>query len=410
MARTDINPDGIDRDLRKLVSSFLAASCGELTPDEKIWGLGAEAREALDAVVERLVVDARFEHIGRKELERSFFEYAVNFRNNARVSTPALQEAAIDILGSMARKPLTRTVYLGIEHIGLAHGTVAGPATFLRLSEDKELKDAFERLGSSCPELVCAVEVTAGTDELMLERARERVAIALALVRQRYLFGFAAKIYPDQVLFGLNGSHVQRCGGAITLRGRWRKPAPIPEDLSGLEEWNTSLRGLSDLYLRLGPNVRSRADVCISWLDVAALTENWRIIIPTVFSAVESLLIPDDFQSKGAAIAVRSIAVKIATKHHVEFLHVADAYRLRNDLVHGNTTEKMITAETLPRADSLRRWAFGVFADYVELAASRSPASAKILIRDLSAECDQACDLLRKRGHREVADQYAGKN
>ena len=52
--------------------------------------------------------------------------------------------------------------------------------------------------------------------------------------------------------------------------------------------WRTKLVELSDLYSAIAPELRPRVDTRIDWLDVAALSNRWRIIIPAIFSEMEA--------------------------------------------------------------------------------------------------------------------------
>jgi hypothetical protein len=67
--------------------------------------------------------------------------------------------------------------------------------------------------------MACEVEVVAGTDDLLRDRARLAAEAALALVRQQVLFGGMYKIYLDQVMFGLDGRYTFREGAQIAEAG-----------------------------------------------------------------------------------------------------------------------------------------------------------------------------------------------
>ncbi len=145
------------------------------------------------------------------------------------------------------------------------HGTIVGDARFLQLIEDDVLAQSFAWFRDAAPELVCEVEAIGGTDALLLQRARKTAERALALARQQILFGFMAKIYLDQVMFGLDGKYTWRAGADLARAGWWRDPAPFPMDLTGprTSEWRAKLDRLSADYLAVSPGIRERVDVCL---------------------------------------------------------------------------------------------------------------------------------------------------
>lgn len=151
-----------------------------------------------------------FEHLGRKTIRDTLRSGVEEYR--PADPRPGWKEAAATLLGSMAREPMRLTVYLVVEHLRLPDGTVVGDVRFTDPTRDPELFEAFARLPGSAPTLVCDVGVVAGTPELLRERARDAAETALALIRQQNLFGFPAKMYLDQVLYGLDGRYATRDG------------------------------------------------------------------------------------------------------------------------------------------------------------------------------------------------------
>lgn len=360
-------------------------------------------------VVEDLLRDIRFEHWKRKELRATVLDAVAAMGLSSEDPAPSSRGAASVLLDRLAREPRTCTLYLGVENLDLPHGTVAGDAQFLRLAEEVELSEALARLPSETRSLLCAVEVTAGTSELLRECAREKAEIALGLIRQQALFGFRSRIYLDQVLFGLDGAYAIRIDGALHT-GWWRKPRPIPMALTTNHAWIERLKELSNLRSAIRPGLQEAVNICIGWLDVAALSDNWRIVVTALFSAMEAILVPESRGDKGARVAVRGIAVHLAADTQVDFLQGADAYRLRNALSHGGPTDHMILPSDAPDfAHRLQRWAFDIFTDYLTLAVREDADSVADLALSIEPQALQACDLLTNYGFDDVADRYRTK-
>ena len=212
---------------------------------------------------------------------------------------------------------MQRKIYLGIRHLRLPHGTSIGGARFICLSQDQTLAQSFAHFKDKAPELVCEVEAVGGTEDLLRDRARTIAERALALVRQRVLAGFMSKIYLDQVMFGLDGTYSWCVGPELARACGWRDARPIPMDLTSakLEDWREQLDDFAGNYEALGLESRPRVDTCIRLgLDVAARSDKWRIIIPSVFSALEAILVPETSAGlKAGLVTVRSTAVHAAS-------------------------------------------------------------------------------------------------
>lgn len=279
-------------DLIGSMQPILKAARRPLTSEWERNGLDLNGLRLLERLVSKLVRDAHFEHLGRDEIREAIRQAVLRYRASNPKERKAGREVAAEVLDAVAREPLRGTLYLGVEHLKLPHGTVVGDVRFVDPSVDRELVDALARFGAA-PQLLCEIEVTAGTSELLRERARDKAETALGLLRQQNLFGFNAKIYLDQVVYGLDGTWALRDGSTITQAGWWReklRPSPMGLDHANGSDWRARLAELSDLYLAVAPDLRQRVDTCIGWLDVAARSDRWRIIIPAIFSGMEALL------------------------------------------------------------------------------------------------------------------------
>lgn len=389
--------------------SVLKASRRNLAPPWDISGLNPDGWYLLDSLVDRLVRHPNFEHLERRKIRSALHDIVREYR--AVDDRPALREYASAALGTLAQEPLRRKVFLGVEHLRVPHGTVVGEVTFLDPAEDPELLKAFERFGAQRPALVCEVEVSAGTPSLLRERAVDVAETALALIRQQNLFGFSSKIYLDQVLYRLDGMWTWRDQSGTARAGWWRaKPKAIPMDLAhpNGEPWRRNLADLSRLYSASIPPLRDRVDACIAWLDVAALSDRWRVMIPAVFSGIEALLVPEVTGLKAAVVTVRSIAVRLALdKGFFDPDVVIDAYLLRNDLIHGSPTTDVLNEEASRLADWCRRWAFETLGDILTLAQITGAQSVRQIVERLDAgKCKEACIWLEDNGGIAVANEY----
>jgi hypothetical protein len=388
----------------------LKAARRPLTPESERLGLDREGWNHLDQLVNRLTRHTSFEYLDRNELRSSLHDAAVQYRLTVGEGRPA-REVSAEVLDAIAREPMHRKVYLGIAHLSLPHDTTVADVRFLDPSQDVELSEEFTRLSEAAPALVCEIDMVAGTAALLLDRARDRAAVALGLIRQQNLFGFAAKIHLDQVIYGLDGTWVWREGGIIAGAGWWKPElTPTPMDLghSNGTEWRAHLAEISDLYESLAPLLRPRVDTCLDWLDVAALSDRWRIIIPAIFSAMEALLVPETTGLKAERVTVRSVAVHVALgQGFFDPGKILQAYELRNNLIHGVPTGDVTNGEAIEFAEDRRYWAFLVLKDYLKFAKAINATTVKKLVTELDSDaCVKVCEWLVEHGGSNVVGEY----
>jgi hypothetical protein len=304
--------------------------------------LDGDGWKTLYDIVNRLARHLSFEHHSRRSLEDALV-VAVR-RYNAPNGRDGLdnKQFAVQILDSLASEPFRRTLYLGVQHLKLPHETKVGEVRFLLLSQEPSLAQSFARFGDTTPAMVCETEVVGGNEEFLRARARKAAEGALALVRQQVLFGGFGKIYLDQVLFGLDGKYTWREGTVYAEAGWWRLVGPIPVDYTkgNQSDWLGRLDGLSTDCCDLAPKLRDRVNTCVEWLDVAARSDSWRIILPAVFSAMEAILVPETSAApKAGVVTVRSVAVHVAAgEPFFSPAEIMAGYELRSDLVHGTPT------------------------------------------------------------------------
>ncbi len=388
----------------------LKAARRPLTGEWKRFDLDPDGWKLLEKLTDRLVRHMSFEHLERPQLRGALRDAVRRYKDPANGRRSASRQFAAEILDGLAQEPMRRTLYLGIQHLKLPHGTTVGGVRFLRLPEDDVLAESFAWFRDSAPELVCEVEAIGGTNGLVLERARKTAERALALVRQQILFGFMSKIYLDQVMFGLDGKYTWREGSDVARAGWWRDPAPIPMDLTGpaTSDWRAKLDGLSDDYLAVAPGLREGVDTCVDWLDVAARSDRWPNIIPATFSAMEAILVPEKSGLKAGVVTVRSVAVHVAVgEGFFDPGDVMAGYQLRSDLVHGTPTSDVLDREATDFAEFTRLWAFDVFRDYLKLAKTISAGTVTAVAGHLdSGPCNDVCSWLEEYGGSSIVAEY----
>jgi hypothetical protein len=389
---------------------LLKAARRPLTDEWKHFDLDADGWKVLERLTSRLERHLSFEHLERDQLRAELREAVRNYRSPASGKRPGLKEYATQLLDGLAQTPMRRIVYLGVRHLKLANPTVVGDVRFLMLSENADLAESFAWFRDLAPEMVCEVEAIGGSGALVLERARKKAERALALVRQQILFGFMAKIYLDQVMFGLDGKYSWREGADLARAGWWRDPKSIPMDLTepATTGWRSALDGLSADYLAVAPGLRERIDACADWLDVAARSDRWPIIIPATFSAMETILIPEKAGLKAAVVTVRSVAVHIAVSEPFSNPgKVVAGYQLRSDLVHGTPTSDVLDTQATEFAEFTRHWAFDVFRYYLRLAKAINADGITAVMHHLDGgPCEDACAWLEEHGGTAVVAEY----
>lgn len=173
--------------------------------------------------------------------------------------------------------------------------------------------------------------------------------------------------------------------------------------------WLAQLAGLTSDYGAVSPGLRGRVNTCVGWLDVAARTDRWRIMLPAVFSAMEAILVPETSSAlKAGVVTVRSVALHIALdKESFSPDEIMLGYALRSDLVHGTPTSGVPDKEAADFAESRQYWAYTVFRDYLKLAKATEAAEVADIVSYLDREhCDKACAWLEERGGSEIVAEY----
>jgi hypothetical protein len=258
------------------------------------------------------------------------------------------------------------------------------------------------------PSLLCVTEATGGTNGHIADRAIIKARHALALLRQPAMHGFGAKIYEIQVQFGPDGRYAFADGSVSGWRWRDREPLAMEFAGPGFVEWRETVAEWSRRYLSTTREIRSRVDTCLEWLDIGAMSENWRIALPALFSAMEALLVPESRGLKDGIVTVRSVAVHAAIEK--PFFHpkeIRDAYEWRGKLVHGVP----IPPEDDPKGQEIlsdrRTWTFWVFRDFLQLAHREGFVTSRQMVTYLEREhIENVCRWLDEHGLVDVVKEY----
>ena len=388
---------------------ILKISRRTLTSEWKVTGLDLEGWNLLYGLAHKLAIDQYFEHLSGEQIRRQIHQSILTYRGSS--PRPELPQFAAKVLDKMAKEPLTCKLYLGIKNIALPNNAVVGEVRFLDCAENPEVAEAFSRFGESAPKRVCEVEVTGGSRDLLLARARVKCERALGLVRQQHLFGTPSKIYEFQVAYDLDGTWTIRDENGLNRAGWWlHKPKPMNADFAhpNASELRNKLRDLSNLYSSVPLALRDRIDTCLDWLDVAALSSRWRVIIPALFTAMESILVPEQVGLKAEIVTVRSIAVSAALdRPFFDPNEILAGYAIRSALIHGRPTIEIIDDEATEFADFRRLWAFKVFSDYLRLVNTIDTKSIAQVISYLDeGKCIEACSWLEERGGLKIVEKY----
>lgn len=388
---------------------ILKISRRTLTSELEATGLDLEGWNLLYGLAHRLAIDEYFEHLSGEQIRKRIQQSVLKYRGS--IPRPKLRQFASEVLDNMANEPLTCNLYLGIKNIALPNNVVVGEVRFLDCAENTEVAEAFIRFGESAPKCVCEVEVTGGSRDLLLARARVKCERALGLVRQQHLFGTPSKIYEFQVAYDLDGTWTIRDENGLNRAGWWlHKPKPMFANFAhpNASELREKLRDLSNLYSSVPSALRDRIDTCLDWLDVAALSTRWRVIIPALFTAMESILVPEQVGLKAEIVTVRSIAVSAALgRPFFDPNEILVGYEIRSALIHGRPTIEIIDDEATEFADFRRLWAFNVFGDYLTLVNTIDAKSLGQVISYLDeGKCIDACSWLEEKGGLKIVEKY----
>jgi hypothetical protein len=139
-------------------------------------------------------------------------------------------------------------------------------------------------------------------------------------------------------------------------------------------------------YRAVAPELLERVDTCVGWLDVAAQSDRWRIILPALFSVALQVALEKEFRDPGEIML---------------------GYQLRSDLIHGTPTSGVPDKEATDFAETRRLWAFNVIRDYLRLAKVIEATTVSDIVRYLDGQhCEKVCDWLDEHGASAIVAEY----
>ena len=378
-------------------------------PTDSPYRLEPEGWKLLHQLSDTLSRIRHFEHHTRKELTKSLTQAVSEYQ--ASSPRPSAKPFAQGFLDGLSKSPHTAVVYLAVRYLKLPDGFQVAGVRFIDPDKMPEITSRMSTFGYERPELLCVVEATGGTRQHLSNRALNEAGHALALIRQKALHGFGAKIYIPQVGFYLDGRYaLEDVDGDLFVGGRWSIKFPELMDMTDpkLEEWCASLEEISGRYAATAGEIRARCDTSLGWFDVATRSEDWRVVLPAIFTAIEALLVPGTQGLKAGLVTVRSVAVHAALdKPFFDPGEIQDGYTWRSKLIHGSP----IPADDDPVGNEIandrRLWAFWVLRDFLELVEVHGFTTAAEMVAFLESEKTEAvCTWLEDHGLIDIVSEY----
>jgi len=349
-----------------------------------------------------------FEHLSHKDREDSVLGAIAELRRSS--IRPDIREFAGAVLMEMAKPARSLVIYLGVNHLKVKKALTIGEVEILTKAQAKRAIDnnKWPSEFNSSPSFA-RVTIAGTNPQLRLQRARFAVQEALGaarLVLQEELGRMGG--VREQWLFDLNGTWVARYG-ARWSSGWWRKPEPMLLELPDDPQWSDPIKIFDESLALVPERFRACCRTAIGWLDAATREGYWRISIPMVYSAMESILVPETTGLKAEVVTVRSIAMQVALgKPFRDPNKTLLGYGVRNELIHGGATFGFDEKEAEDLRVDRQWWAFGVLKDF--LLYIRESEHDKLLgaMRDLdrSESMQQVIEWFEQHGAEKLVTQY----
>jgi len=364
----------------------LRASIGSLA-----LALDAEGSGLLDRFAEKLLRHQYFEHRTRDELRNALIALLAEYQSaHCAGQRPPIKPIAEAFMDVTARPPTSARVYFGVRHLGLPAAVDVGLAHFLPALDVAFLEPVLGAEVFEACSLYCSVLATGGTTTKLVERAEHTAMLAGSLLRLHLRTTFR-DVHREQLLFDLHSHYAIVYDDDRPHRGFHRRSQPIPLDLAAVgPEWHTAVETEGRMLCSLPTPFRARVTTALEWMDTAARAPSWKTEVPAIFSAVESLLVPEDCGHKAEVVTVRSVILQLVLGE--SFFHPADtydAYLIRCDLVHGSPVDADVTGERQQLAERCTWWAREILGGYITYASRSDAKTAEALIRSLD-ECEAA--------------------
>ncbi len=313
----------------------------------------------------RLARHLNFEHLGYKDGEDALLSVIAEFRG--LTGKPDVRQFAGEALSKMAKPARSLVFYLGVNHLKLKRALKIGDVEIITKAQAKKAIDNnFWPSEFNDSPSFARVTIAGTNPQLRLQRARfaaEEALGAARLVLQEELGRMGG--VREQWLFDLNGTWVVRYG-ANWRSGFWRKPEPMLLELPDDPKWSDPIRSFDESLALVPETFRASCRTAIGWLDAATREGYWRFSIPMVYSAMESVLVPETTGLKAEVVTVRSIAMQVAVGHPFRDPNeTLLGYSVRNDLIHGGVTFGFDEKQAEDLRIDRQWWAFGVLKDFL---------------------------------------------
>ncbi len=362
--------------------------------------LDRHAGRALSRLTHILSQNEYFEYMTREDIQRAILELLATY---ARERHGNIKNLATQFLDDKATEPDRATLYFGVRHLTIDGVLNIGDSTIVGRRSKAFLRRAVPvrvyRRNSS----YVRVQASGGTSSALRSRGRQKAELALALLRL-YLRRGLGTAHREQLLFSLTGDYVRETEDGNLSWAWWRIPAPISVNLGKPSpEWREPLTFEADAISRLAGPFRDRVHNALWWLDSAMRPPTWRTRIPEVFTAMESLLVPEDCPSKAEVVTVRSIALQLSFDDW--FTSPDDtyfAYLVRCALIHGEPIPENVNASRQDDTWQLEHWADEILSAYIKYVTDSGCADPRVLSGSLdeSVACQKACNWLIGQGDR----------
>ncbi len=363
-----IQPESSLEEVKRELVGILRRATRVAAPVTVVSGVGLHHQtvDDLAQLARHLAHHPRFEQHNEKHLRKMLANGVASYvRCRDRSNRRAVASSLVDELAS---EPMTARVYLGVRGLALPDEVDTGLAVLTPLANRPALEVQLARQPPAVERanVYCEVSAVGGKAPRVIERARSQALVALALARQELRAAHPA-LTNEELQFDPDGTavcqfpHGQRSFHSKSLSG-------TPLELPATPPLTAQLAGTGPKIQHLAPEVRRRVETSLQWLDVAARPYAWRVGVPAIFAAMESLLVPErDVKDKGAVLAVRAVTLQLDVEGGFSDPGmVVTGYDLRSDLTHGVPLDDVVDDSAESYLRWARQWAFRVFKDFIE--------------------------------------------
>lgn len=336
-------------------------------------------------LVQKLVRHLHFEHHDQRELKDALSAVLAKHQTAHRAGHRSpIKEIAAMFIDERARVPASARVFFGVRHLGLPVAVDVGLARF---TPSKEVAFLEPILGADvfaeCS-LYCAVLATGGTTRKLVGRAEHSAMLAGSLLRL-HLRSSLPSLYREQLLFDLHSRYVVVRKDGSARWGFHRRHQPASLEVSQLPpDWTAVVEAEGRSIRSLPAPLRDRVDTALEWMDIEARAPTWKTQVPALFSAIESLLVPEDCGHKAEVVTVRSVILQLTLGE--SFFHPGytyDAYLVRCDLLHGSPIDEDVTGEIEDLAGTCQRWTREILSGYITYASQNNATTPQVLVQSL---------------------------